>query len=257
MDAEGREPLVGRTLRQWTTAADIANDDSARTRQWGTGRKLMVIRLVLLALGHTAACTGSMVVSTGPEQLALLSGTQPEAAEGAVQALLDDDDPLIIPAPGPALPGTPACWLRVPQSYREEAEWRRRRAESITPTHPVFLVLGPAAGFTYSGLCNEWEDPRDVAEAAKLSHGVAGQALRKLQEHGLAVSEVTQRTPWESRRRCWRFSQVQLGAVARETGAFSLYEQRLVKYAGGDVPVRWPYIPGPLGHGGAVPELAP
>ena len=64
----------------------------------------MIIRLILLALGQTAVCTKSAVVSTDPEQLALLSGTEPETAVAAVQTLLHDNDPLIVPAPPQASP---------------------------------------------------------------------------------------------------------------------------------------------------------
>jgi hypothetical protein len=257
MGTGGCEPPVSFTLRQWMAAADIASDDLTRTWQWGTGRKPLIIRLIMLALGHTSACTRSAVVSTDPEQLALIAGTQPQAAADAVQTLLHDNDPLIVPEPSPAPSAAPACWLRIPQNYREAAGWRRRRAESIIPTHPVFLLLGPAAGFTYSMLSDFWDAAPDIARSAKLSDATGSKALKKLQDHGLAISEITRPSPWDRRRRCWRFSPVPPDAVARATGAFSLYEQRFARYAGATVPVRWPYIPGPVHLGAAVSELAP
>jgi hypothetical protein len=257
MDAEGQVPKIGLTLHQWMTAADIASGDTARTGQWGAGRKPLHIRLILLALGHTSACTESMVVSTAPEQLALLSGTKPEAAADAVQTLLHDSDPLIVPAPIPAPLGAPACWLRIPQEYRNAAAWIRWRAKSITPTHPVFLVLGPAAGFTYSRLSNDWDAATDIAKSAKLSQTTGSQALKKLEQHRLAISEITQPLPWDRRKRFWRFSPVPPYEVAQETGALSLYEQRFADYAGDGSPARWPYIPEPLGLGAPVVELAP
>lgn len=257
MDTEGRELQVSLTLHQWMTAADIASGDTARTEQWGRGPKPLLIRLVLLALGHTSACTESMVVSTNPEQLALLSGTQPQAAAGAVQTLLDDDDPLIVPAPSPVPPGAPACWLRIPQGYRDDAQWIRWRAKSIIPTHPVFLMLGPAAGLTYCRLSNDWDAAPDIAASAKLSRATTSQALRKLQDRGLAISEITQPLPWDRRGRFWRFSSIPPDEVALEVGAFRLYEQRFVKYVGDAVPVRWPYLPKPIDLGAAVSDLAP
>lgn len=257
MSTRGREPPVGLTLRQWMTAADIASDDITRTWQWGTGRKALIIRLTLLALGHTSACTRSAVVSTDPEQLALLAGTQPEATAEAVQTLLHDNDPLIVPDPSRAPSAAPACWLRIPQNYREAAGWRRRRAEFIIPTHPVFLLLGPAAGFTYSSLSDFWDAAPNIARSAKLSYATGSKALKKLQDHGLAISEITRPSPWDRRGRCWRFSPVPLDTLAQATGAFSLYEQRFARYAGAAVPVRWPYIPGPVRLDATVSELAP
>jgi hypothetical protein len=253
MGTPGQESQVSLTVHKWMTAADIASDDITRTWQWGTGRKPMIVRLILLALGHTSACTRSAVVSTDPEQLALLSGTEPEAAEEAVQTLLYDNDPLIVPPPSPA---PLACWLRIPQNYREAAEWIRWRAKSIIPAHPVFLVLGPAAGFTYSRLSDTWDTAPDIARSAKLSYTTTIKALTKLQDHELAISEVTRRTRWDRRMRCWRFSPIPPGEVAQETGASRLYEQRLLKYGDNAGPVCWPYIPR-RGDLDAVEELAP
>jgi len=256
MGTQDHEPLGGLKLRRWITATDIAGDDPTRTWQWGTGRKLMAVRLILLALGHTAACTKSAVVSTDPDQLALLSGATPEAASAAVQTLLQDNDPLIVPAPHLVSRTASACWLRIPQSYREAAEWRRRRAESLTPTHPVFLVLSPAAGFTYNSLIDYWGARPEIARSARLSYSTVGKALKDLQDHGLAVSEVTRPAQWDRRGRCWRLGQAALDEVAQAVGASRLYEQRFIKYGRDPGAVRWPYIPGSA-YPSALAAMAP
>jgi hypothetical protein len=257
MGTTGHEPQVGLTLHQWMTAVDIASDDITRTWQWGTGPKPMIIRLILLALGQTAVCTKSAVVSTDPEQLALLSGTEPEAAVAAVQTLLHDNDPLIVPAPPQAAPlAAPACWLRIPQNYREAAAWIRWRAKSVIAAHPVFLMLGPAAGFTYTRLSTCWDTAPSIAKDAKLSYTTASRALKKLQDHELAVSEITRPTRWDRRGRCWRLGPIAPDEVAQAIGASRLYEQRFVRYAGDAFAVRWPYNPGPT-FPYTVEELAP
>ena len=256
MDLRATELQHGPRLQQWITAADIAADDLTRTWQWGTGQKSMIIRLILLALGHTAACTRSVIVSTGPDQLALLSGAPPEAALAAVQTLLSDNDPLIVPAPHPAPPTAPACWLRIPQNYREAAEWRRFRAGSLTPTHPVFLALGPAAGFTYDSLRDFWQPARDITSGAKLSYTTTNKALKSLQDYRLAVSQIVRPTQWDRPVRCWRPGPATPDEVAEAAGAADSYQRRLIGHGGNPDAVCWPYIPGLISPE-AVMEMAP
>lgn len=250
------EQQIGLDLREWITATDIASDDSTRTWQWGTGRKPLTIRLILLALGHTALCTRSAVVSTDPDQLALLSGTTPEAAATAVQALLHDNDPLIVPAPWPAPSAASACWLRIPKNYRQAAKWLRRRAGRLTPAHPVFLVLGPAAGFTYSSLDSAWLATSDIVRETRLSYATASKSLKNLQDHGLAVAEIARPSRWDRRVRCWRRGPAAPDDVAQEVGASRLYEHRFLKHSGDPGAVRWPYSPEPV-YPDAFAEMAP
>ncbi len=115
------------------------------------------------------------MVSTDPGQLALLSGTAPRKASAAARTLLRDADPLIVLHSSAT--AAPACWLRIPQAYREAAAWHRRRAESITPAHPASLALGHAAPFTYGSLTSYWQTVPQTADAARLSRSGAAGAL--------------------------------------------------------------------------------
>jgi len=118
------------------------------------------------------------------------------------------------------------------------------------------LCSADRQGFTYTRLSTYWDTAPSIAKQAKLSYTTVSRALKKLQDHELAVSEITRPSRWDRRRRCWRLGPIAPDEVAQRIGASRLYEQRFVRYVGHASAVRWPYNPRPTSSN-TVEELAP
>ena len=110
--------------------------------------------------------------------------------------------------------------LRVDR-YAGSVRWRRRRAGRIEAIHPVFLVLGGAAGLVYQVLGPDEVRGAEVARTARLSGSATSAALRVLAEHGLA-----DRGPGG-----WRRGAAALAGVAESTGAAGLQREREERYS--------------------------
>ena len=216
-DADGLAAEYGR-IREWLTAILCAAEDPERVKGWG--RRAIVVRLVLLALGQAAMVSGSSVVEFGCRNIALRSAISHRTVSRVLRLLANEDDPLIDLVSVRKLARADRYALRIPDRYAESVRWRRRRAGRIEAAHPAFLVLGGTAALVYEALGPEAARGAEVARAARLSASAVSAALRVLAEHGLA-----DRGPGG-----WCRGPVALAGVAESTGAADLQRDREARY---------------------------
>jgi hypothetical protein len=205
-------------IRQWMTAILCAAEDPERIKSWG--RRAIAVRLVLLALGQAAMVSGSSVVEFGCRNLALHSALSHRTVARVLRLLAADNDPLIDLVSPRRMARADRYALRIPNRYADSVRWRRRRAGRVEAVHPVFLVLGGAAGLVYQVLDANMVRGAEVARAARLSVSATGAALRVLAEHGLA----------EHGPGGWSRGPVRLADVAESTGAADLQREREERY---------------------------
>ena len=197
-------------IRQWLTAILCAAEDPGRVRNWG--RRAIAVRLVLLALGQAAMVSGSSTIEFGTRNLALYSALSHRTVARVLRMLRDEPDPLIDLVSPRRMARADRYQLRIPDAYAGSVRWRRRRAGRADAIHPVFLVLGGAAGLVYQVLGPDEVRGAEVARTARLSASVTSAALRVLAEHGLA-----ERGPAG-----WRRGAATLAGVAESAGAVGL-----------------------------------
>jgi hypothetical protein len=212
-------------IRMWVTAADCAVDDRARAGGWG-GQAISV-RLVLAALGQAAMVAGSRVIEFGTRNLALHAGVSYRTVARVLELLRDEPDPLVDLVSPRYLWRADRYQLLVPDAYADQARWRRRRAGRIEAIHPVFAVLGGAAGLVYAALSTLQAPGAGVARAARLSESAAAAALKTLAEYGLA----------EHGPRGWARGPVTLDTAAAACGADCYHQDRCTTY--GQHRTRW------------------
>ncbi|MCL2581007.1 MAG: hypothetical protein FWE35_00955 [Streptosporangiales bacterium] len=205
-------------IRMWATVIDIATADPARQKRWG--RQAVAIRMVLLAMAQAAMISGSPVIEFGGRNLALYSGLPHRTAARAIETLRDEEDPLIDLVSRHHLDRADRYVLCVPEGYKTQAAWRRRRAGRIEALHHVWSVLGGTAAFTWLALDDDPQPASGVAADAHLSESAAGRALKLLAEYGLA----------EHGPRGWTRGPARLDDVAKETGATALQREREAAY---------------------------
>ena len=205
-------------IRQWMTAILCAAEDPERVKGWG--RRAIAVRLVLLALGQAAMVSGSSTIEFGRRNLALYSALSDRTVSRVLRVLAKEDDPLIDLVSPRRLARADRYQLRIPDRYADSVRWRRRRAGRIEAIHPVFLVLGGAAGLVYQVLDANVARGAEVARIARLSASATSAALRVLAEHGLA-----ERGPGG-----WRRGVVALDDVAESTGAADVHRERAERY---------------------------
>ena len=205
-------------IRQWLTVILCAAEDPERVRNWG--KRVIAVRLVLLALGQAAMVSGSSTIEFGTRNLALHSALSHRTVSRVLRILRDEPDPLIDLVSPRRMARADRYALRIPDRYANSSRWRRRRAGRVEAAHPVFLILGGTAGLVYDGLSPDEARGAEVARAARLSASATSAALRVLAEHGLA-----ERGPGG-----WRRGAIALAAVAESTGAAALQAEREARY---------------------------
>ena len=206
-------------IRQWLTAVLCAAEDPGRAGNWG--RRAIAVRLVLLALGQAAMVSGSGTIEFGTRNLALHSALSHRTVARVLRILRDEPDPLIDLVSPRRMARADRYQLRIPDRYAGSVRWRRRRAGRIEAIHPVFLVLGGAAGLVYQVLGPDEVRGAEAARTARLSASATSSALRVLAEHGLA-----DRGPGG-----WRRGAAALADVAESTGAAALQREREQRYS--------------------------
>jgi hypothetical protein len=200
------------------TATDCAAADPERARRWG--RRAIAVRQLLAAIGQAAMVSGSALIEFGTRNLSLHSGLSQRTVSRLLVMLREEPDPLVHLVRYRQAARADRYVLRIPAAYADSVRWRRRRAGRIDGIHPVFLVLGGAAAFTYEALGPDAARGAEVARAARLSPSAASAALRVLAEHGLA-----ERGPGG-----WRRGPAALGDVADATGAADRQREREERY---------------------------
>jgi DNA-binding transcriptional ArsR family regulator len=205
-------------IRQWVTGTACAAADPDRVRRWG--RRAVAVRQVLAAIGQAAMVSGSSVLEFGTRNLSLHSGLSQRTVSRLLAMLYAEPDPLFDVVTRGRMARADRFALRIPDAYAESVRWRRRRAGRIDGVHPVFLVLGGAAGLVHQVLDGTEARGAEVARAARLSPSATSAALRALAEHGLA-----------ERSRCgWRRGAAYLDDVAESTGAAAVHRERAERY---------------------------
>ena len=205
-------------VRQWMTAVLCAAEDPYRVKGWG--RRVIAVRLVLLALGQAAMVSGSSTIEFGTRNLALHSALSHRTVSRVLRLLRDEPDPLIDLVSPRQMARADRYQLRIPDKYADSVRWRRRRAGRVEAVHPVFLALGGTAGLVYQALGPDEVGGAEAARAARVSASAASAALRVLAEHGLA-----ERGPGG-----WRRGDARLADVAESTGAAALQAEREARY---------------------------
>jgi hypothetical protein len=204
--------------REWLTAILCAAEDPERVKGWG--RRVIIVRLVLLALGQAAMVSGSSVVEFGCRNLSLHAAVSHRTVARVLRMLAAEDDPLIDLVSPRRMARADRWQLRIPGRYADSVRWRRRRAGRIEAAHPAFLVLGGTSALVYQVLDQAGARGAEVARAARLSASATSAALQLLAEHGLA-----ERGPGG-----WRRGPVALADVAESTGAAGLQREREERY---------------------------
>ena len=138
-----------------------------------------------------------------------------------LRMLREEPDPLIDLVSLRRMARADRYQLRIPDRYAGSVRWRRRRAGRAEAIHPVFLVLGGAAGLVYQVLGPDEVRGAEVARTARLSASATSAALRVLAEHGLA-----DRGPGG-----WRRGPATLDGVAESAGAAGLQREREQRYS--------------------------
>ena len=205
-------------IREWLTAILCAAEDPERLKGWG--RRAVAVRLVLLALGQAAMVSGSGTIEFGTRNLALHSALSHRTVLRVLRLLRDEPDPLIDLVSLRRMARADRYALRIPDRYAGSVRWRRRRAGRAEAIHPVFLVLGGAAGLVYEALGPDEARGAEVARTARLSASAVSAALRVLAEHGLAEHGLGG----------WRRGAAALTDVAESTGAADLQQEREDRY---------------------------
>ena len=205
-------------IRQWVTGTACAAADPERVRRWG--RRAVAVRQLLAAIGQAAMVSGSAVLEFGTRNLALHSGLSQRTVSRLLAMLYAEPDPLLDVVTRGRMARADRIALRIPDAYAESVRWRRRRAGRIDGIHPVFLLLGGAAGLVHQVLDGTEARGAEVARAARLSPSATSAALRVLAEHGLAE------------RGCggWRRGDARLDDVAEATGAAGIHRERAERY---------------------------
>ena len=205
-------------IREWLTAILCAAEDPERLKGWG--RRAIAVRLVLLALGQAAMVSGSSTIEFGTRNLALHSALSHRTVSRVLRILRDEPDPLIDLVSPRRMARADRYQLRIPDRYAGSVRWRRRRAGRVEAIHPVFLVLGGAAGLVYEALGPDEARGAEVARTARLSASAVSAALRVLAEHGLAEHGLGG----------WRRGAAAPADVAESTGAADLQREREDRY---------------------------
>ena len=205
-------------IREWLTAILCAAEDPERVKGWG--RRAVAVRLVLLALGQAAMVSGLSTIEFGTRNLALHSALSHRTVSRVLRILRDEPDPLIDLVSPRRMARADRYQLRIPDRYAGSVRWRRRRAGRVEAIHPVFLVLGGAAGLVYEALGPDEARGAEVARTARLSASAVSAALRVLAEHGLAEHGLGG----------WRRGTAALTDVAESTGAADLQRERKERY---------------------------
>ena len=205
-------------IRQWVTGTSCAAADPERVRGWG--RRAVVVRQLLAAIGQAAMVSGSSVLEFGTRNLSLHSGLSQRTVSRLLAMLYAEPDPLLDVVTRGRMARADRFALRVPDAYADSVRWRRRRAGRIDGIHPAFLVLGGTAGLVHQVLDSTEARGAEVARAARLSPSATSAALRTLAEHGLA----------ERGRDGWRRGPANLDDVAASTGAADLQREREARY---------------------------
>jgi hypothetical protein len=205
-------------IRAWLTAVLVALEDPERVKRWG-GR-VIVVRLVLLALGQAAMVSGSSVVEFGCRNLSLHACVSHRTVARVLKLLRNEPDPLVDLVNRCQAARADRYQLRIPDAYADSVRWRRRRAGRVEAAHPAFLVLGGTAALVHQVLDGTEASGAEVARAARLSASATSAALRTLAEHGLA----------EHGPRGWRRGDACLDDVADSTGAAAIHAGREARY---------------------------
>jgi DNA-binding transcriptional ArsR family regulator len=200
------------------TAILCAAEDAERVKGWG--RRVVAVRLVLLAVAQACMVSGSSTIEFGTRNLALHSALSHRTVSRVLRILRDEPDPLIDLVSLRRMARADRYALRIPDRYADSVRWRRRRAGRVEAAHPVFLVLGGTSALVYQVLDQAEARGAEVARAARLSPSATSAALRTLAEHGLA----------ERTRGGWRRGPASLDAVATSTGAADLHRERAERY---------------------------
>ena len=207
-----------RLIRRWLTMILCAAEDPSRIRGWG--RRAIVVRLVLLALGQAAMVSGSSTIEFGCRQIALYSCLSHRTVARILRMLAAEDDPLIDLVSAGRMARADRYQLRIPDMYAASARWRRLYAGRIEAAHPAFLALGGTAALVHQVLGADPARGAELARAARLSPSATSAALRALAGHGLA----------ENGPGGWRRGPADLDDVAAATGAADVQRERETRY---------------------------
>ena len=90
--------------------------------------------------------SGSSTIEFGTRNLALHSALSHRTVSRVLRILRDEPDPLIDLVSPRRMARADRYALRIPDRYADSVRWRRRRAGRVEAIHPVFLILGGAAG---------------------------------------------------------------------------------------------------------------
>ncbi|REF00628.1 winged helix-turn-helix domain-containing protein [Thermomonospora umbrina] len=176
--------------------------------EWG--RRGLVYRAILRALGAAAQMSNSTAVEFGVRQLAYMAGVDHTTVARALQVLRTGPYALIDQVTEAQGVRADVYHLVVPAIIAAEAAWRSWRPGRLDAIHPAFRALGRPAAYAYEALSSHPLTPRDLATAALLPRSSAHDALRTLAAHGLAELDRNGR---------WRRGPADLDVVAAATGA--------------------------------------